>query len=589
VPDSSARNLPLSFRHQSTFSRISATSITTSQVAMDDYERRNAREWDQNDGDAAGPSNADEWQVVGSGRNRPSQTRPSLQQNLPPQPPQQQSQPQRQSNAHQTPHYQQGQRGRGQRGGGQRGALSQRPNGASRTPSDNAFAQLSHEEPDSANHSSPESSLYRLTPPCTQQRAQTHVQRGQSGSPQQWPQRPEQRGGSRASGPPPSSRPVTPSNAQAPLDRQQTPPTQGQLQQGLSPQRWRQGAQQGRGDKPRRLPPSFVITTDSNAAESWRNHEPPTDWVRIPSELVLDHFYLDIARDNKTWMFTDNPTEKPITFGIWGGENAVKTTKRAIVAAIEEWNAPKKSQRSSRFAKLVSLTDKGRERAEREWRREVTRQRFRQRPPQDMSHGAIGLFHWPTQNFRPEEVLGNSFEAIDPIRMSCKSYIIFDHERNGFQVLGGSQGVQQALLRIRKTCFQIAARQIPTTRLYLLSPTERLMHATHVVLEPYQRPTIAHDTSGGRPAIMSSPRADGKGAGRGEVQALNSAVEDRLRNVIVRTLPKLHYYRGQINLRFRLGRFLATLFKKPKGDAYTVDEYEDMIGQSQFTGEVTRE
>ncbi|KAK5168000.1 uncharacterized protein LTR77_006567 [Saxophila tyrrhenica] len=382
---------------------------------------------------------------------------------------------------------------------------------------------------------------------------------------------------------------VTPPVFDAPQEQQQ--------HQGLSPQKWQ--AQQGPSeDRRRRPPPRLHVAEDSKALQSWRNNEPYAQSVRIPEELVLqkqsngaEPFYIAISREENSFIFTqhDKGTGGSMSFGIWGEEEATSATRRKILALVEGWQGPQKSRRAAMFGRNVSLTPARRVRAENKWAQEVTRQRFRQRPAQHALFGAIGTFHWPVQLYRPEEVLGTSFEALDPIRMDYECYIIFDSERSAFLVHGKAMGVQQALVRIRKTCYQIAARQLSPARLYLLHWADVSKLPSHVVLTPYKSAAVPSGGTEGRPAAMNSPFATGTKDAYDEPQEATRISENRIRAVMLRSFPKLHYYRGQIQVRIRLGRFLATLFKKPKDDAYTFEDYRHMITESQFTGEVTQE
>ena len=59
--------------------------------------------------------------------------------------------------------------------------------------------------------------------------------------------------------------------------------------------------------------------------------------------------------------------------------------------------------------------------------------------------------------------------------------------------------------------------------------------------------------------------------------------------IIMRMISNLHYYRGHLRLRIRLGTFLATHFRISSHESYPMDDFNDMIKQSQFAGEVTSE
>lgn len=351
-------------------------------------------------------------------------------------------------------------------------------------------------------------------------------------------------------------------------------------------------------DQTRRPPPKLASDSDNDAEASWRARVEPTDHIRIPNDLVSQgSYYQQIARQQGTFVFSQlaQGFGGSKTFGIWGEVKAVASTKRAIASWIEETSSsssPQKSARSAAFAKIESLTPKKREVEEKRWYREVKRQKFRQHPPPLMAFGAIGNFHWPVQEYRPEEILGANYEALDPVRMDCSCYIVFYKERNVFRLMGKASEVQVGLMRMRKTCFQVAARQVSPVRAYLLRWPDATRIPTHVYLMQYQQPAAltSQDLLASEP--RHSPRGDGVHSG--EVHSINADTQtalngERVRSLVLRTLGKLHYYRGSIQMRIRRGTFLVGQYRPPKDGRYQVEDYESMTQASQFTGEVTQE
>ena len=204
--------------------------------------------------------------------------------------------------------------------------------------------------------------------------------------------------------------------------------------------------------RPRRPPPKMLIDADNQGQQAWRRRELPLMSIRIPAELAMqDNSYDTIARGHGAFIFSEHSIAHSqygtISFGIWSEKPAAEATKRAINDWITEWrtySGQSRSKTSTAFAKVVSLTPRQRVNAEKKWEREVMKQRFRQYPPPGTGFGAIGSFHWPME-YRPEEVLGMSFEALDPIRMECKCYIVFVNEKSIFQVFGDQTPMQRGV------------------------------------------------------------------------------------------------------------------------------------------------
>lgn len=257
----------------------------------------------------------------------------------------------------------------------------------------------------------------------------------------------------------------------------------------------------------RRPPPPKLLdieTADNLGEEAWRSRQPPLDTMRIPEELAMQRYHETAARQHGAFVFWHDENR---AFGIWGEKAAVAATKKAILDWIEDAIPSQKAARAAKFAKIASLTDAQSNRAEKKWKREVTRQRYRQHPPPDMPFGAIGSFLWPVEEYRPEEVLGPSYEALDPIRMDCSCYVVFSRERKIFRIMGKYADVQQALVRIRQTCFQIAARQLSAVRTYLLRWTGSKV-CKNVIINAYSQ-TVSSAGNNPNDEICRSPRGIG--------------------------------------------------------------------------------
>ena len=275
---------------------------------------------------------------------------------------------------------------------------------------------------------------------------------------------------------------------------------------------------------------------------------------------------------------------------IYGEAKAVGLAKEAILSWSVEVSG---GARSAKFPRIQSLTPTLREKAERDWARKVLRQKYRQHPPSNMAFQAIGSFHWPIQECRPEEVLGGGYEALDPVRMSSKCYIIYQKERNLFCVMGKSSDVQKGLLRLRKTCFQIAARRVDPQRTYLLRWASGADIPTTVYLTESSRPTAvcAGETILDKPCNM--PMGDGSHENKKRTQLAEMQTswnKERLQSMLFSTIKRLHHRRGCLEMRVRLGTFLAFQYRQPPEDGlYDMKEFESMLAKTEFIGAVTQE
>lgn len=343
--------------------------------------------------------------------------------------------------------------------------------------------------------------------------------------------------------------------------------------------------------------PLLIEFADNAAEAAWRGRERSVETIIVPEELAWsDQQHEHIAQKHGTFVTAEGGTtgHGGIRFGIWGEASAVKRTRQAIHDWIKRETPSKHTLGTNSFSKQRSLLPQQRQSAERKWIQEVKRQRFRQSPPLGTPFGAIGTFHWPVKDYQPNEVLGNSYEALDVIRMGCSCYIIISPDKSGFNVLGNTADVKTALVRLRKAYFQIAARQIASVRKYILdfgNAEEEIR--SHVALEDYERiKRIDPSAATAQEHPGKSPKSQGKVVSRSTEQELSEAGTHDVKiagKTIMRMISNLHYYRGHLRLRIRLGTFLATHYRISTDESYTMDDFNEMIKQSQFAGEVTPE
>ncbi|RMZ07557.1 hypothetical protein D0860_05057 [Hortaea werneckii] len=341
-------------------------------------------------------------------------------------------------------------------------------------------------------------------------------------------------------------------------------------------------------------PLKFPISDDGEAEAAWRAHAKPAGEVRIPESLVFSaRQHETIAHRCGTFVFNRN--EESIggekIYDIWGEQKAVERTAEEISAWVNK-AATSDSRRGAaqKFAKVSSQEPLKRQQSEEKWRREVRKQTYRQDPPPGKGFEAIGSFHWPIDECRPDEVLGSSYEALDPIRMNCSCHITFHAGLGVFRIFGTASEVKAGLQRLLLTCFQIAARQVLPVRKYLLRWPQETVPA-YLYLEQYDHPVSLTNDSMPLTKYGRSPRGEYLDEDARPVRAaMETAVNTRrVRNMIISMLGKLHYFRGSIQMRIRLGTLLLKQYKPPTDDLYDLDEYERMANESQFQAEVTQE
>jgi hypothetical protein len=340
----------------------------------------------------------------------------------------------------------------------------------------------------------------------------------------------------------------------------------------------------------------------ATAETEWRLRKAPVARINLPIDIALrDKKYEELAREQGTFIHTltdGRPENRHVEFGIWGDPSKAAAARQRILHLINASTRPSRDprrveSRAPSFSKIASLTPELRVESETNWRRDVQKEKFRQHPPLDMAHDSIGHFHWPNDgDLRPDEVMGKTYEALDPIRMECKCYIVWIDDTSTFRVMGDLEQVKRALHRIRMAYFQIAAQSVIPVHLHVLRVQEGARLSLRVKREPYRGQTCLVSNGDMPPPYLVAPQARGRYCSEEKLQTVRkqAGIHELQIKHIMTGLKQLHYYRGQIKLRFRLGRLMLEQAWLPKSkNSYSLDEYLTMTKESQFKARVTDE
>jgi hypothetical protein len=341
------------------------------------------------------------------------------------------------------------------------------------------------------------------------------------------------------------------------------------------------------------------------AETAWRQHGNPVANISIPLDTALiDKKYEEIAREHGTYIHTlgeHRGNEPNVKFGIWGAPaNAEKAGDDISIWLKKRINHSQPAHISKRashkatdmFPKIHPVTPKQREEAARKWRADVELEKFRQHPPYDMAHDSIGHFHWPEDgDFRPDEVLGRSYEALDPIRKACRCYIVWIPDASAFRVMGEIEQVKRVLHRIRLAYFQIVAQSIGPVQLHVLRVPEGTCLPFLIAREPYCDPLGSTTFGNVDSHSLLAPMTKSQKCLEPQQQSLRKQAEIQalhVKHIITHALKQFHYFRGRLELRFRLGRLSLERALEPQaGDAYTLDEYLKLTEAPLFKARVT--
>lgn len=192
-------------------------------------------------------------------------------------------------------------------------------------------------------------------------------------------------------------------------------------------------------------------------------------------------------------------------------------------------------------------------------------------------------------------MLGKQLEALDPIRMRTECFITWSGDISAFKIMGEIIGVQKALKQLRYTCFQIASRNIAPNRRYISHWRTEGPGAYVHLDEEYIIPQIIE--SADEPSLMleasKTPRVECKVTDKSDIETimlLQTCSIQAMQVTLADALQKIHYLRGHIRFRIRLGTFVLASHKRlEEGSSWDLSEYEEMTLLPQFRGRVTEE
>lgn len=259
------------------------------------------------------------------------------------------------------------------------------------------------------------------------------------------------------------------------------------------------------------------------------------------------------------------------TLFLWGKSEAIEKTIREL----HEWlrlskplkataPGPCKPRPGGQFSKTYSKIGDHYKREQDAMKKKAALQKFQQVPAKDQHFDYPGTFLWPVEEVKPQDILGDGLEAMDPIRMAYKCHIIFDDQHSHFKILtNNTMSVRKTFSRIEGIMKEYVARtHRPITKYYFVPPGISV-HRKDIRVAPSQAsgpfvcaPQIPTVTG---MALEPAARTSWLKLSASLIDQSNRGIEDALR----RTIRNLVFYRGQVRMRVYFGTFGLTTFRWP--------------------------
>jgi len=258
------------------------------------------------------------------------------------------------------------------------------------------------------------------------------------------------------------------------------------------------------------------------------------------------------------------------TLLLWGDEEQATQT----IAELKEWvkssddddgsvHGPRETMqlklKDERFARIGYNQNKKAEQLDKKLREEAKMHKFQKNPEDGHEFAFQGCFLWPVDEVRPEELLGPSCEAFDPIRTYNHSHIVFEATLSGFKILSSKEAaVQNALQRIEGTMREFVARsgRIYSSHMVQLPRSSNMLKDVMVVPGSAGKVPVLTGASLVNQEVHKYIRQ------RDEIDSEN---RKRMRHALRRVIERLPLYRGQVRMRVLFGTMTLSMFRWPEG------------------------
>ena len=354
---------------------------------------------------------------------------------------------------------------------------------------------------------------------------------------------------------------------------------------------------------PRRPRPQarFNFDRDNLARAAYRKRLEPSGMFMLPKDCP------DIEPEQKRMydMFTEigirlgsfiRPPQhvKDRELLLWGDARQVQNTKDELNRWLDRRlhsNVPQKAMAKDKFAKELSIIGDQHHRLMKKVRKEAMIMEFQHAPPQGRIFRYQGTFIWPVDEVQPEDILGSSLEAFDPIRFQYQCHIVFDHKLSSFRIFSDkADSITRTMDRIIGTKMEYVAKSQRPDKMILIEPPNPSTIRKDVKMLPLSldnpkagRSMIPVLTGG---TLDPKSRCDWLEKGNELTKNNNDRVELSLRKCIA----NLQHHRGLVRIRIQFGTFALKVYRWREGaDSIPFEEFMSNMSMAATTGVLVRE
>ena len=279
---------------------------------------------------------------------------------------------------------------------------------------------------------------------------------------------------------------------------------------------------------------------------------------------------------------------------LWGDASQVQNTKdelRRWLGNRLQIDLPRKPMAKDKFARETSSLGDPYRRLMKKMQKEAKILEFQQAPAEGRVFPYMGTFLWPVDEVRPEDILGPSLEAFDPIRFQYHCHIIFDHKLSSFRIFTDNEdAIKPTMNRLVGTMREYVAKSVRPDRLFLVEPPT----SSTIRKDVKMLPASLNDPKAGKNMVpvMTGSILDPKGRSEWLSKSNELVVKNncRMELSLRKCIANLPHYPGLTQIRVQFGTFGLNHYRWKEGaDSIPFEEFMDNLTMSGTKGVMLRE
>ena len=279
---------------------------------------------------------------------------------------------------------------------------------------------------------------------------------------------------------------------------------------------------------------------------------------------------------------------------LWGNARQVQNTKDELNRWLDrrlQSNVPQRAMAKHKFAKELSTVGDQHLRLMKKVQKEAMIMEFQHAPAEGRIFLHTGAYLWPTDEVQPEDILGPSLEAFDPLRFQYQCHIVFDHKLSSFRIFSDKEdSIRRTMGCMEGTMKEYVAKSKRPDKIILIElPNPSAIRKDIMVLplslnDPKAKQSMIPVLTGDR--LDPKSRCDWLEKSDELTRKNNHLTELSLRKCIA----ILQHHRGLVRIRIQFGTFALKVYRWKEGaHSIPLEDFVSNMSMAPTEGILVRE